>query len=79
MEGAYPDFFYVVDLDDIEQFVGEYNAIENRQQYEVFVARYGLRRTSEDFWMHADWFNQQYVREQPVLSGIFDLNRYQNR
>ncbi len=79
LEGSYPDFFYVVELDDIEHFVGEYNAIENRQQYEIFVARYGLRRTSEDFWKHADWFNQQYAREQPILSGIFDLNRYQNR
>jgi hypothetical protein len=79
LEGAYPNFFYVVDLDDIEQFVDDYNAIENRQQYEAFVARYGLRRTSEDFWEHADWFNQQYAREQPVLSGIFDFNRYQNR
>ena len=79
LEGTYPDFFYVVELDDIEYFVKEYNAIENRQQYEEFVARYGLRRTSEDFWMHADWFNQQYAREQPILSGIFDLNRYQNR
>ncbi|MCK5396451.1 MAG: fatty acid cis/trans isomerase, partial [Gammaproteobacteria bacterium] len=79
LEGTYPDFFYVVELDDIENFVGEYNAIEDRQQYEVFVARYGLRRTNEDFWKHADWFNQQYAREQPVLSGIFDLNRYQNR
>ena len=79
LEGSYPDFFYVVELDDIEQFVGEYSAIENRQQYEVFVARYGLRRTSEDFWKHADWFTQQYAREQPILSGIYDLNRYKNR
>jgi hypothetical protein len=79
LEGTYPDFFYVVELDDIENFVAEYNAIEDRQQYEVFVARYGLRRTSEDFWMHADWFNQQYAREHPILSGILDLNRYQNR
>ena len=79
LEGTYPDFFYVLELYDIEDFVEEYNAIENRQQYEVFVARYGLRRTNEDFWKHADWFNQQYAREQPVLSGILDLNRYQNR
>jgi hypothetical protein len=79
LEGSYPDFFYVVELDDIEAFVEEYNALENRQHYEAFVARYGLRRTSEDFWEHADWFNQQYAREQPVLSGIYDLNRYQNR
>ena len=79
LEGAYPNFFYVVELDDIESFVEEYNAIENRQHYEAFVARYGLRRTREDFWMHADWFNQQYAMEEPKLSGIYDLNRYQNR
>ncbi|NOQ90055.1 MAG: isomerase [Gammaproteobacteria bacterium] len=79
LEGSYPDFFYVIELNDIEHFVKEYNAMESRQQYEEFVARYGLRRTSEDFWKHADWFNQQYAREQPILSGIFDLNRYQNR
>lgn len=79
LEGSYPNFFYVVELDQIEGFVEEYNAIKNRQQYEVFVAHYGQRRTSEDFWEHADWFKQQYAREQPRLSGIFDLNRYENR
>jgi len=79
LEGTYPDFFYVIELDEIERFVTDYNAIENRQHYEEFVARYGLRRTSVDLWKHADWFNQQYAHEQPRLSGIFDLNRYQNR
>jgi hypothetical protein len=79
LEGAYPNFFYVVELEDIESFVEEYNAIENRDEYEAFVARYGLRRTSEEFWEQADWFNQQYAREEPMLSGIYDLNRYQNR
>ena len=79
LEGSYPDFFYVVELEDIEGFVEEYNALENRQHYEAFVAHYGLRRTSEEFWLHADWFNQKYASEQPRLSGIYDLNRYQNR
>ena len=79
LEGAYPNFFYIVELEDIESFVEEYNGIENREEYEAFVARYGLRRTSEDFWMHADWFNDYYARQEPLLSGIFDLNRYQNR
>ena len=79
LEGSYPSFFYVVELDDIEAFVEQYNAISNRQEYEAFVMRFGIRRTNEDFWRHADWFNEQYAREQPLLSGIYDLNRYQNR
>ena len=79
LEGSYPNFFYVVDIDDIDRFVDEYYAIQNRDEYEMFVARYGIRRTNEEFWQYADWFNQQYRREKPMLSGIFDLNRYQNR
>jgi len=79
LEGSYPNFFYVVKLDEIEKFVESYNAISNLREYEIFVARYGVRRTSEDFWSQVDWFNQQFLREQPVKAGIFDLNRYQNR
>ena len=79
LEGAYPNFFYVVDQDKIEQFVEEYDAVAKREEYEDFIARYGKRRASEDFWKHADWFNEQYAREKPKLSGIYDLNRYQNR
>ncbi|MGD8933909.1 MAG: fatty acid cis/trans isomerase, partial [Gammaproteobacteria bacterium] len=79
LEGVYPNFFYVVELDDIEDFVREYNDIQNREQYEMFVARYGLRRTNDEFWHHADWFNDYYARQEPLLSGIYDLNRYQNR
>jgi len=79
LEGSYPNFFYVVKLNEIENFVESYNAISSLREYEIFVARYGVRRTSENFWAQVDWFNQQYLRELPVRAGIFDLNRYQNR
>lgn len=79
LEGSYPNFFYVVKLDDIERFVEEYNSISGVEEYQAFVMHYGIRRTHPDFWKHADWFNQQYRREEPLLSGIYDLNRYQNR
>jgi hypothetical protein len=79
LEGSYPNFFYVVELDDIETFVKQYNAISTAKDYEIFIMRFGIRRTNEDFWRHADWFNEQHKRNKPVLSGIFDLNRYQNR
>ncbi len=79
LEGAYPNFFYVVKLNDVEKFVASYAAIKNRQQYEIFISHYGIRRTDERFWKMSDWFNAKYRREQPEQAGLFDLNRYQNR
>ncbi|MCP3866649.1 MAG: fatty acid cis/trans isomerase [Gammaproteobacteria bacterium] len=79
LEGSYPNFFYVVDIEDIEAFVTHYNAIKVRDDYEKFVARYGLRRTDPEFWAASDWFNDKAAREQPLFSGLFDLNRYENR
>ena len=79
LEGAYPNFFYSVPYEKLEAFIDEYNAIETPLQYEIFVARYGIRRTDPRFWEMADWFNDAYRRQQPVLSGLFDLNRYEDR
>jgi len=79
LEGSYPNFFYSVKLESLDDFITTYSAITNRQQYEIFIARYGIRRTDERFWQLSDWFNAEYRREQPELAGVFDLNRYQNR
>ncbi len=79
LEGSYPNFFFVIDIDDVEKFAEHHRTIQTRDDYEQFVARYGVRRSNENFWHHADWFHEQYAREQPVLSGLFDLNRYRNR
>ena len=79
LEGSYPNFFFVIDREDIEDFAEHYRSIQTRDDYEQFVARYGVRRSDENFWHHADWFHERYAREKPVLSGLFDLNRYRNR
>ena len=77
--GSYPDFFYEVDFKDIDEFAERYTTLTTRDQYEQFVARFGVRRTDSRFWAASDWFNQRYRREKPLTSGILDLNRYQNR
>ena len=79
LEGSYPEFFFVVPLADVDSFVARYEGIQNRDDYERFTARFGIRRTNPAFWKAADWFNAQALREQPERAGILDLNRYQNR
>ena len=76
---SYPNFFLVVDADEIETFADRFTSIRDRDDYERFVALYGVRRTNPGFWSEADWFQAEYRRQEPVEAGIFDLNRYRNR
>jgi len=78
LEGAYPNFFFSVALSEVEQFAQQCAAITNREDFEKFVDQYGIRRTHPDFWQQADWFQDEYARNKPISSGLFDLNRYQN-
>jgi len=78
LEGSYPNFFFTIDLDEIERFAEDYASIATLDDFERLVSRYGSRRTSADFWNTADWFQDQYWREQPIQAGLFDLSRYQN-
>ena len=79
LEGSYPNFFFSVALSEIEEFTRRCAAIRDRNDYREFIDRYGVRRTDPEFWELADWFQQEYARNKPVQSGLFDLNRYRNR
>lgn len=76
---SYPNFFLEVDLDEVEAFADRFVAIDDRDDYERFVALYGMRRTNPDFWRESDWHQATYRQLEPVHAGIFDLNRYRNR
>ncbi len=79
LEGSYPNFFFSVAMSEIEAFTKRCAAISNHKDYEEFIDQYGVRRTDPAFWELADWFQDEFARNQPVRSGLFDLNRYQNR
>ncbi len=79
LEGTYPNFFFEVDLEEVDLFAERYASLLNRDDYERFVSLYGIRRTSPRFWEVADWFQDAYLRQEPSDAGLFDLNRYANR
>lgn len=79
LESSYPNFFFEVDLKNVAIFAEGYASLQNRQDYERFVALYGVRRTNPAFWETADWFQDAYLRQEPSTAGLFDLNRYLNR
>lgn len=79
IQGSYPNFFFVVEADELEDFTSRIMAVRTRDDYERLVGIYGVRRTSDAFWETADWFQDYYAKQEPLLYGILDLNRYANR
>ena len=79
LEGSYPNLFLEVDAAEIDDFVARFAAIPRREEYECLVGHYGVRRTQAAFWASADWFQARAAENEPLRSGIFDLNRYRNR
>ena len=79
IEGSYPNFFFVVEPGELEDFTSRLMAVATRDDYERLVGVYGVRRTSDTFWETADWFQDYYAEHEPLRYGILDLNRYANR
>ena len=77
--GAYPNFFFEIKYEDLDDFTEQYEKIDSYEKYDALVEKYGIRRTHKDFWKKADWFQEKYRREQSRFAAIIDLNRYQNR
>jgi hypothetical protein len=74
--GSYPNFFFDVRLDDLDDFVAATQAITDEAGFAAVVAKWGVRRSSPAFWATSDWLQTKLARTEPIESGILDLNRY---
>ena len=74
--GSYPNSFVRVNLDEIEEFVESFLKIRDQLSYYNVARKYGIRRTSPNFWEEADWHYQKYLKDEPVEAGLFDMYRF---
>jgi hypothetical protein len=74
--GSYPNSFVRVHIDEIEEFVESFLKIRDQLSYYNVARKYGIRRTSPDFWEEADWHYQEYLKDEPVEAGLFDMYRF---
>jgi hypothetical protein len=79
LHGSYPNFFFDIELQELDTFTKNYATIRSEADHQKFAKQYGIRRTNPSFWALADWFQDYYANSEPELSGLFDLNRYHNR
>ena len=77
--GSYPNFYFSVSEKQLSDFVDQLENIRTPEEEALFIQQYGIRRTDTRFWTINDWLNQDYLKQDPINAGWFDLNRYENR
>ncbi len=76
--GSYPNYFIDIQQDDLSDFfnlLANLSTISDGEASKRFH-KWAINRANKDFWEHYDWFQERFNKDQPVQSGLFDLNRY---
>jgi hypothetical protein len=76
--GSYPNFIFNVPVTEIGQFAESLNAVGTENDFRDLVDTYGIRRTHPEIWENLNWIVNKMREQQPVESGLIDMNRYHN-
>lgn len=73
---SYPSYFLDVHARDVPEFLDMLQNFDGSPGYTAKLREYGVSRSDERFWELYDWFQARAYEEDPVMAGLFDLNRY---
>jgi hypothetical protein len=77
--GSYPNTFFSVNERDLTKFIQQVTTLSTGSDYAKLMATFGVRRTSEDFWLFSDRLHETYRLDAPIWAGYLDYNRLENR
>lgn len=77
--GAYPSAFFRLSGFRLDDFVSSVKKLEDDDDYEKLMDRFGVRRTNAMFWRNSDDIHEWYRRHDPLNYGLLDYNRLENR
>ncbi len=76
--GSYPNFAFDVPIGELNEFTIRLAGADTPETMIAVADRWGVRRSADDFWQTIDWFSAEFRRQEPVETGLFDLQRYGN-
>ncbi len=75
---AYPNAFFRVTRDELPAFVDAVVKLASPADYLALAAKFGVGRSSVDFWAHSDAIARAFSEIEPLDAGIFDFGRLKN-
>ncbi|MEH6651387.1 MAG: fatty acid cis/trans isomerase [Motiliproteus sp.] len=77
--GAHPNVLISVAETLLPEFIDQFAAMDGEEDYQRLLDNYAVRRTDPDFWQFSDWLQGYYQQREPIVSGLLDYNRLENR
>ncbi len=77
--GSYPAAYLRLKEREIPELVERLNKLNGEESYVQLLDRFGVRRSSPDFWSFSDKVFDWYKKDQPIEAGLLDYNRFENR
>ncbi|MBN2894884.1 MAG: fatty acid cis/trans isomerase [Campylobacterales bacterium] len=74
--GSYPNVFLVARYDELPEFFDLVVNYKPNDYYKALIKKFGISRDHPRFWETYDWFQKRFTEDDPIHSGLFDLNRY---
>jgi hypothetical protein len=74
--GSYPNYFVDIREEDLPDFFDLLANFRGSAEDAERLKKYGVNRADERLWETYDWFQERFNKDEPVRSGLFDLNRY---
>lgn len=73
---SYPNHFFDLDEVALQDMIKQLNQGQSSVDYCNTLKKFGVKRSDPKFWPLFDWFNEDFKKQDPIESGVFDLNRY---
>jgi hypothetical protein len=74
--GAYPNYFFQVNENEVATFAGAVSGMASRKDFAALRARFGVPRNVPWFWRVSDKLHAHARAQDPIAFGLFDYNRY---
>ncbi len=74
--GSYPSIYIDIHEKELADFLKLLENFTGSKEDNELFWKFAVNRGQHDFWSHYDWFQNRFKQDEPVQSGLFDLNRY---
>ncbi len=75
----YPETIFAFKASQQAAFSQQLAAVADAESYAKLLDKYGVRRSSKNFWEVSDTIHRLYQQGDAINSGLFDYNRLDNR